>query len=48
MKCKTSIDILVDKGYVDVIVFRNPDYTSALIGLTSQYQAVYDYDLMVD
>ena len=48
MKNKTPIDILIDKGYNDVIVFRNPDYTDALIGLTTDYNAVYDYDLMVD
>ena len=45
---KTPVDILVEKGYDDVIVFSNPDYTSALIGLTDDYNAVYDYSLMVD
>jgi hypothetical protein len=45
---KTPIDILVEKGYDDVIIFRNPDYTDALIGLTDTNQAVYDYDAMVE
>lgn len=45
---KTPIDILVEKGYGDVIVFRNPDYTDALIGISNKYQAVYDYDLMIE
>ena len=45
---KTPEDILVDKGYDDVIVFRNPDYTDALVGLTDEYNAVYDYDLMIE
>ena len=45
---KTPIDILVDKGYEDVIVFSNPDYTTALVGLTPNNNAVYDYDLMVE
>jgi hypothetical protein len=48
MKNKTPIDILVDKGYEDVIIFRSPDYTDALIGLTDNYNAVYDYSLMLD
>ena len=48
MNYKTPEDILVDKGYGDVIVFRNPDYTDALVGLTSKYNAVYDYDLMIE
>lgn len=48
MKNKTPIDILVEKGYEDVIIFRNPDYTNALIGLTNNHQAVYDYDLMLE
>ena len=45
---KTPIDILLEKGYNDVIVFRNPDYTDALIALTPNNQAVYDYDMMVE
>ena len=45
---KTPVDILVDKGYEDVIIFDNPSYTGALIGLTNKNQAVYDYDLMVE
>jgi hypothetical protein len=45
---KTPVDILVEKGYDDVIVFSNPDYTDALIGLTDTHQAVYDYDKMIE
>lgn len=48
MNYKTPEDILVDKGYEDVIVFRNPDYDTCLIGLTDNYQAVYDYELMLE
>lgn len=48
MDYKIPENILVDKGYDDVIVFRNPDYTTALIGLTENHNAVYDYDLMVE
>lgn len=45
---KTPIDILINKGYENIIVFSNPDYTDALIGITSNNNAVYDYDLMVE
>lgn len=31
----------------DVVVFDNYDYDSALIGLSEDGRAVYDYDLMV-
>ena len=48
MNDKTPIDILIEKGYDDVIVFCNPDYETALIGLSDKYQAVYDYYLMVE
>ena len=45
---KTPVDILRGKGYKDVIIFRNPDYTDALIGITPNGNAVYDSDLMLD
>ena len=45
---KTPVDLLVEKGYDDVIVFSNPNYTDALIGLTDTNQAVYDYDKMIE
>ena len=48
MSDKSPIDILVEKGYDDVIVFSNPDYTEALIALTDDYNAVYDYELMLE
>ena len=48
MNQKTPIDILIEKGYEDIIVFQNPNYTTALIGVSNYNQAVYDYDLMID
>lgn len=45
---KTSVDILVEKGYDDVIIFSEPSYDTCLIDLTDDYNAVYDYSLMVD
>lgn len=37
------------KEYTDepVVVFDNLDYDSALIGITEDNRAVYDYDLMI-
>ena len=29
-------------------MFCDPAYTTALIGISNNYQAVYDYDLMID
>lgn len=46
---KSPIDILIEKGYGEiVIVFNDPSYEDALIGLTDEYNAVYDFDLMVE
>lgn len=41
-------DILLDLGYDDVIIFEDPAYEGALIGISWDNQAVYDYDLMVE
>ena len=43
----TARQRLVDEGYEDVVIFENPSYDSALIGVTTDERAVYDYDLMV-
>ena len=47
MNNKTPVDILIEKGYKGVVIFRDPDYTTALIGLTPNGNAVYDSDLML-
>ena len=43
----TDKDLLLDMGYDEVIIFDNPSYEGALIGVTWDNQAVYDYDLMI-
>ena len=43
----TDRDLLLDMGYDEVIIFDNPSYEGALIGITWDNQAVYDYDLMI-
>ena len=46
---RTSRDKLLNEGYEDVIIFENPSYDEALIGVTyNTNQAVYDYELMIE
>lgn len=45
---KTASEILVDSGYEDVIIFSEPSYDTALIGVTIDNEAVYDYEKMVE
>lgn len=39
---------LCDMGYEETIVFDNPSYVTAAVGVTDDGRVVYDYDLMVD
>ena len=41
-------EIIADYEYEDVIIFSNPDYASAFIGVSEDNRAVYDYDKMVE
>lgn len=43
----TDKEKLVELGYEDVVVFDNFSYDGALIGITHDNRAVYDFDLMV-
>lgn len=38
---------LCDMGHEEAIVFDNPDYDEAIIGVTDEGQVIYDFDLMV-
>lgn len=42
-------ELLLDNGYdgAEIITYENFSYDSALIGVSSDFRAVYDYDLMV-
>lgn len=41
-------DKLVELGFDDLVVFEEPDYDSAIIGVTEDDdRVVYDFDLMV-
>ena len=41
-------DYLIDTGNEDVIIFQNPDYATAFLGITTSGRAVYDFYKMVD
>lgn len=41
-------ETLCDMGYEDLIVFENPDYDSAIIGVSNDGRAIYSYDLMIE
>ena len=40
-------EALCDMGHEDAVVFDNPSYDEAIIGVTDESQVVYDYDAMV-
>lgn len=40
-------EILCDMGYDESIVFENPDYDSAIVGISDDGRVIYDYDLMI-
>ena len=44
----TAKERLVANGYEDVVCFENLSYDDALIGVTADNRAVYDYDKMVE
>jgi hypothetical protein len=47
---KTENDVrklIEDYDYEDVVIFSNPDYASAFIGISDDNRAVYDYDKMI-
>ena len=41
-------NILEANGCEDVVLFENPDYASAFVGVTTDDIAVYDYEKMVE
>ena len=47
-KTLTNRLLLCDLGYEESIVFRNPDYDSAIIGVTHDGRVVYEYNKMVE
>ena len=44
----TARERIENEGYEDVIIFDNPSYDDALIGITTNNRAVYDYYKMIE
>ena len=44
----TVTERLLAAGYEDVIVFENHSYDDALVGVTEDGRAIYDFDKMID
>lgn len=40
-------DLVYEMGHEETLVFDNPDFDEAIIGVTHDGKAVYDYDKMV-
>lgn len=43
----TNREILCDMGYEESIIFENPDYDSAIVGVSDNGEVIYDFDKMV-
>ena len=45
---RTAAEKLDQNDYDNVIIFQNPDYDAALIGVSIENRAVYDYTKMLE
>lgn len=45
---RSAEEKLLDNCYEDVMILKNYSYDSALIGVSDDNRAVYDYDLMIE
>ena len=45
---KDKQKLLADMGYEDTVVFVNPSYETAIVGVSYDDRAIYDLDLMID
>jgi hypothetical protein len=43
----TNRELLLDNGYDDIVIFENPSFDGAIIGVSDDGRAVYDYNKMV-
>ena len=41
-------DLICELGHEDAVVFDNPDFDDAIIGVTDDSRVVYDYDKMIE
>ena len=44
----TVVEKIESAGYDAVIIFENPSYETAFVGVSHDERAVYDYDKMVE
>jgi len=44
----TARELIKENGYEDIVIFENPSYDSALIGISEDNRAIYDYDKMIE
>lgn len=44
----SAADKILEAGYEDVVIFSDFSYDDALIGVTEDERAVYDFDKMVE
>lgn len=44
----TNRELLEELDYEDLVVFENPDYDDAIIGVSHDDRVVYDYDKMLE
>lgn len=41
-------ELLEDMGYEGAIIFENPDFDEAIVGIDTEGRVVYDFDMMVE
>ena len=44
----TNREVLEDLDYENLVVFENPDYDEAIIGVSHDDRVIYDYDKMLE
>ena len=44
----TAEEKLLDAGYEEIMIFSDYSYDSALIGVSEDGRAIYDYELMIE
>ena len=44
----TVAQLIEAAGYEDVVIFENPSFETAFVGVSHDNRAIYDYDYMVE
>ena len=44
----TDREKLIERGYEDLVVFENPSFDKAIVGVSYDDRVIYDYDLMIE